>query len=487
MNPSNANFVNRTLFHGDNLDFLKAINTATIDLIATDPPFNKGKDFYATTPEELKKEERKKVGYQDRWTWDETDINHAEWVKKIKDYSVDVYHVIEGSRLSYGDDMGAFLCFMTPRLMEMKRVLKDTGSIYLHCDTTASHYLKMLMDAIFGKDNFQNEIIWHYTNRLMRSSSRFSKLHDSILYYTVSNKYTYNPQYDENWTPSNTQRRRLEKGWEVRKGDLIIYDNEKFNRENMDVSQFKNVYYDAEASQPAIGNVWEMPILNPMSKERKSAKGYPTQKPIALYKRIIEASSNPGDVVLDPFCGCASTLLAAEKFKHDKKRQWLGIDIWEEAHELVISRLVKEGLMRDPEGKVPHGMLELIIPDDEKITYMKEPPNRTDDGKEAAPSLKVPIAKTTAFKALRNPEKIRKELIERDGQTCQGCDRPFADVRYLEIDHNMPRKDGGTNELNNLVLLCSPCNRKKSYKFTLSGLRNENKKDKHMWGKGMPI
>ena len=101
--------------------------------------------------------------------------------------------------------------------------------------------------------------------------------------------------------------------------------------------------------------------------------------------------------------------------------------------------------------------------------------------------MKTPTAKTNAFKALRNSEKIRKELVDRDGQICQECDRSFADIRYLEIDHNMPRKDGGTNDLNNLVLLCSPCNRKKSYKFTLSGLRAENKKDKHMWVEGMAI
>ena len=183
--------------------------------------------------------------------------------------------------------------------------------------------------------------------------------------------------------------------------------------------------------------------------------------------------------------------MAAEKFTQGQKRQWLGIDIWEGSHELVVKRLVEEGLLKDPEDKQSPGTIDFLITDEEKITYVDIKkdglPERTDDGKEATPYLKTPTAKTTAFKALRNPEKIKEDLVKRDGQTCQGCDRPFADARYLEIDHNMPRKDGGTNELNNPVLLCSPCNRKKSYKFTLSGLRNENKKDGHMWVEGMPI
>lgn len=469
MNQGNANFVNRTLFHGDNLDFLKAINTSTIDLIATDPPFNKGRDFYATTPEELKKDEKKKVGYQDRWTWDETDINHAEWVKKIRDYSVDVYHVIEGSRLSYGDDMGAFLCFMAARLLEMRRVLKPTGSIYLHCDPTASHYLKQLMDAIFGRDNFRNEIIWHY-KKWSSGKYTFQKNHDVILFYSKStdNKHVFNQLFMER---SESTVRRFGTG-------RIVSGHDEKGRRIPSVTE-------GETEGVRMDDVWAIKRVAPIKQL------YPTQKPLELYKRIIEASTKPGDVVLDPFCGCATTLLAAEKFTQGQKRQWLGIDIWEGSLELVIKRLVTEGLLKDPEGKHPPGTMDFLITDNEKITHIDIKkdglPKRTDDGKEATPYLKTPTAKTTAFKAIRNPEKIRKELVERDGQTCQGCDRPFADIRYLEIDHNMPRKDGGTNDLNNLVLLCSPCNRKKSYKFTLSGLRDENKKDKHMWVEGMPI
>ena len=149
---TDRNFANRTLFHGDNLLFLQGMNGGTIDLIATDPPFNKGKDFHAT-PESLAAGAR----FQDRWSW-EDDVQQ-EWVDAIKDDEPDTAALIEyvkGRR----EDLAAFLCFMGVRLIEMRRVLKDTGSIYLHCDPTASHYLKALMDAVFGDKNFRNEIVW---------------------------------------------------------------------------------------------------------------------------------------------------------------------------------------------------------------------------------------------------------------------------------------------------------------------------------------
>ena len=147
---------NRTLFHGDNLAMLRSMDTETVDLIATDPPFNKGRDFHAT-PDSL----ASGASFQDRWSWDK-DV-HPEWEDQLIDDWPHVYHVIEGSRMSYGDDMGAFLCFMGVRLIEMWRILRNDGSIYLHCDTTASHYLKELMDAVFKPKNFRNEIVWCYT------------------------------------------------------------------------------------------------------------------------------------------------------------------------------------------------------------------------------------------------------------------------------------------------------------------------------------
>ncbi len=176
------NWDNRTLFHGDNLAFMRAMNTESVDLIATDPPFNKGKDFHAT-PDSLAAGAK----FQDRWSW-ERDV-HEEWIDQIADDHPNVLNVIMGSRSSYGDDMGAFLCFMAVRLIAMRRVLKPTGSIYLHCDPTASHYLKELMDAVFGKRNFRNEIVWCYTDPAGRKNTDYYKrTHDVIFWYSKNFK-----------------------------------------------------------------------------------------------------------------------------------------------------------------------------------------------------------------------------------------------------------------------------------------------------------
>ena len=170
-----ANWENRTLFHGDNLKFLRAMNSESIDLIATDPPFNKDKDFHAT-PDSLAAGAK----FQDRWSWEE-DV-HQEWVDKLNDDYPKIMEAIESARYTHSDGMGAYMCFMAVRLLEMHRVLKPTGSIYLHCDPTASHDLKAVMDAIFGWRNFRNEIIWSY-RRYTAKSKRFQREHDVILFY----------------------------------------------------------------------------------------------------------------------------------------------------------------------------------------------------------------------------------------------------------------------------------------------------------------
>ena len=295
------NVANRTLFHGDNLAFLRGINTETVDLVATDPPFNKGDDFHAT-PDSLAEGAR----FQDRWAWDET--VHTEWVDKLEDDWPKVMRVINGSRLSYGDDMGAFLCFMGVRLIEMHRILKPTGSVYLHCDPTASHYLKELLDAIFGIRGFRNEIVWYYKNA-SRGRKQFAKSHDVIFWYSRSPKsYVFN-----------------------RDDVLAPYES------GMTAWRYKK-----QGKEPPAGktpdDVVVMPSLNTMdSKERT---GYPTQKPLALYELIIKASSSPGGWVLDPFAGCATTCVAAERLG----RKWIGMDIWQGAHRIVLDRLAAEKL-----------------------------------------------------------------------------------------------------------------------------------------------
>ena len=174
------NFQNRTLFHSDNLPIMQDMNCETVDLIATDPPFNKGRDFHAT-PESVASGAR----FADRWSWD-ADV-HEEWTDAIQDDYPEVWSVIRFARRSYGDDMGAFLSFMGVRLMEMRRILKPTGSLCLHCDPTASRYLKAMLDAVFGRRQFRNEIVWAYTGA-GNTTRWFPRKHDIILFYVKDDK-----------------------------------------------------------------------------------------------------------------------------------------------------------------------------------------------------------------------------------------------------------------------------------------------------------
>ena len=181
---NDPNFRNRTLFHGDNLDFLRGMDSETVDLVATDPPFNKSRDFHAT-PDSLAAGAR----FEDRWSWDK-DV-HTEWVDSIKDDWPRAHAVIESTRVAYGEDMAAFLAWLAVRLMECHRVLKSTGCLYLHIDHTAHAYVKALMDGIFGKDNFRNEIVWDYTFRLMDLPHFFNRKHDTILFYSKTRSSTF--------------------------------------------------------------------------------------------------------------------------------------------------------------------------------------------------------------------------------------------------------------------------------------------------------
>ena len=182
--PGEPNWENRTLFHGDNLKFLRAMNSNTVHLIATDPPFKKGRDFHAT-PESL----AGGASFQDRWSW--TRDVHQEWVDQIKDDNPPLMEAIESAREAHSEGMGAFMCFMSVRLMEMHRVLRSDGTIYLHCDYEASHYLKACMDAVFGSQRFLSEVVWRRTGS-HNKVRRWAPIHDTILMYAKGQDYTWN-------------------------------------------------------------------------------------------------------------------------------------------------------------------------------------------------------------------------------------------------------------------------------------------------------
>ena len=426
-----SNWRNRTLFHGDNLLFLRAMNSESVDLIATDPPFNKGRDFHAT-PDSLAGGAK----FQDRWSW-ERDV-HEDWTDQITDDYPRLMEAIESARYAHSDGMGAYMCFMAVRLLAMRRVLKPTGSIYLHCDPTASHCLKAVMDAIFGWRQFRNEVLWLYKTGGM-SKRWFGRKHDYILFYSKENGYTFNPHKEKS------------------------YLSHKYGFSNVEILQDERGVY----TMVGMRDYWDIPALRGNQPE---TVGYPTQKPITLYERMIRASTNEGDVVLDPFAGCATTCVAAERLK----RQWVGMDIWDNAKAVVLERLEREGLI----SKGRRARQGNLFAKD--IHFTAAPPERTDDGDTAAPFLRV----KQRVKEPDGPRWTRAEmyghLLEQHGPRCHGCDRTFDDPRYLELDHNTPRADGGMNHITNRVLLCGPCNRLKSNIYTLSGLRRENKKHGYM-------
>ncbi len=425
---ASPNFANRTLFHGDNLPFLRGMDSETVDLVATDPPFNKSKDFHAT-PDSLAKGAR----FSDRWSWDK-DV-HPDWVDAIKDDWHGVWAVIEAARAAHGEDMAAFLCWLGVRIMELHRVLKPTGSLYLHIDHTAHAYAKALLDGVFGRRHFRNEIVWAYTGPGARQR-QFSRKHDTILYYSKSDAWTFNDD------AVRVPHKKLNTNRKGRAIDAPLTPDDR----------------DRLLKRGKIPESW-WTEFSPVGRLASERLGYPTQKPLALYERIIKASSNPGDLVLDPFCGCATTPVAAERLG----RQWVGMDIWDGAFGIVQKRMEDNRQLLGDE--VP------------TITYATTAPVRSDTGLEAAPTLVLKLQIPEPPGPKMSHAEMRAILIRNHGIVCQGCLRKFDDERYLDLDHNVPRSDGGINHISNRMLLCGPCNRAKSNTLTLSGLRRLNKRN----------
>ena len=481
-----TNFQNRTLYHGDNLDFLREMNSGTVHLIATDPPFNKSRDFHAT-PDSLASGAR----FSDRWKWD--DDVHPEWTDQIEDDWPAVHAVIEAAKVAYGMDMAAFLCWLGVRLMEMRRILRDDGSIYLHIDQTAHAYVKALMDGIFGKKNFRNEIVWRYDGPQGPSRGDFATKHDTILRYTRTGNYDANTRelYPIPEDELRQKYRLSEDGrwfYDLPRGNYTEESIARLEKEGRvrrtRTGNVRVMYYLHQASdgtvfrEKTIPDVWsDIPSLG-QSGQSKEKVGYPTQKPLALYERIIKASSNPGDIVLDPFCGCATTPIAAERLE----RQWVGIDIWDKAHEQVLNRLVQEGLAVPTEAEkrdadTEEGSRPLLAFGD--IHYSTTPPTRTDDQEIAAPNLKLKLQRAVEpWQRLSNRE-MRSILAVVQSVNrfvgCAGCGRTL-EIEFMHLDHIQPKSDGGENHITNRVLLCSPCNSEKSDDKTIRGLHRANKR-----------
>ncbi len=270
------------IYCGDNLQMLKELPDDSVDLIYIDPPFNSNRNY-----ETFWHDTQEKRAFEDRFG--------------------DAQHYIE---------------WMRPRVLELYRVLKKTGNFYYHCDWHASHYVKIMLDQIFDFNNFQNEIIWNYGARATVRKSGFPRKHDAILYYSKSKEYVFNPLYRPY---KDADMKRYNKVDEEGRNYALI------KRVKTDGTVYYGKTYPNQEGAP-LTDVWDIPTMASTSKERL---GYPTQKPIDLLERIVTASSNKSDIVLDAFCGCGTTLIAAQKLG----RKWIGIDVSSTACRVMAQRL----------------------------------------------------------------------------------------------------------------------------------------------------
>jgi site-specific DNA-methyltransferase (adenine-specific) len=357
------------LYFGDNLSILrKHVAAESVDLIYLDPPFNSAANYNLLFKEQSGAQSAAQItAFEDTWHWG---AEAEAAFHDLRDYAPeDLLNLMTAMRGFLGEsDMMAYLTMMAPRLVELRRVLKQTGSIYLHCDSTASHYLKVMLDAIFDGRNYVNEIIWKRSSAhsdRSQGSKHFGRLHDSILVYAKSPEYVWNQLYEkhtDDYIASHYQYIEEESGRRYGLDNITGPGGEakgnpsyevmgvtrywRYSREKMQalidagrivqnnpgtVPRYKR-YLDESLGKP-IQDIWDdLPPINSQAKERL---GYPTQKPEALLSRILETSSNEGDTVLDPFCGCGTTVNVAERLR----RRWLGIDITHLAISLIKKRL----------------------------------------------------------------------------------------------------------------------------------------------------
>ncbi|MCJ2067810.1 restriction endonuclease [Methylobacterium sp. J-030] len=361
-----------TLYFGDNLDVLREhIRDESVDLIYLDPPFNSAASYNVLFKAPDGKNSTSQIrAFEDTWSWNDASERAFDDVMRCN--RSEVSNVLRAMRQFLGEnDMMAYLAMMAVRIIELHRALKHTGTLYLHCDPTASHYLKIILDATFGPDRFLNEVIWRRTSAHSNATLKLASVHDIVLIYTKGQKFAWNQPftaYDDAYVREHFVHRDLDgrvfrrsdlvnpavrpnlrydytasngitykphhNGWKVSLEVMKRLDEEGrlFFPAKEDARLRKKIYLDESPGVP-LTDVWsDLPPIHASSQERL---GYPTQKPVALLERILQMSSSPGDVILDPFCGCGTAVHAAQKLD----RRWVGIDVTPLAVNLIARRL----------------------------------------------------------------------------------------------------------------------------------------------------
>ena len=434
-----SNIKNQTIFHADNLDVLQGMDSESVDLIYLDPPFAKNETFVNSDKNKIEKLKtyfkdlqknglfpkekfdeifKEEVQFEDIWR--HTDI-HQKYYSQINEHNNELISYLDSIRNYSKPGTFYYLIYMAVRIKEMYRILKDTGSIYLHCDHTASHYIKSILDKIFGYKNFRSEIVWGYRTQGV-SKKWWPRKHDIIFMYSKSNLFTFHPLMERQ------------------------YYSKPFRHTKIDE---KNRHY----VDSYVRDVWDHDETKPKISQSSERMGYPTQKPLALLERIIKASSNEGDVVLDPFCGCATTCHASERVTN---RKWIGIDINIQAFYMIYYRLAN-----DKDIKMGTDYRADML--GRNLTLETKIPTRTDSPSKE-PARKVAEYELTSYEismpsTLSHKQKveIKHSLYQKQSGMCNGCDAYNREVD-LTIDHIKPQKDGVDNRIENLQLLCYRCN-----------------------------
>ena len=541
------NAVNRGVYIADNLNFLRSLNSETIDLVCIDPPFAKNETFGRQSPRAadplnppLTEEERDnelrlmaswginnegeaddaginwpETRYKDFWSW-EKDI-HEEWLIELGEYREPISPIvqfIEATRESHSDETAAYLCYMAVRLLEIHRVLKREGSLYLHCDHTVGPYLRALLDTIFGNGEnatagFRTEITWRRANAKGHAFKSYANNSDKILYYSKGENFTWNPQFEDH-DPSYIDKayRYIEEetGRRYRLGDLT---NPNRNRPNLTYEflgvtrvwrwtkdRMQEAYeqglvvqtrpggvpaqkrYLDEMQGNAVDTIWE--DINPLQPNSTERTGCPTQKPVALAERIIAASSKPNEVVLDCFAGCAYTAIAAERLQ----RKWIACDINPRAWTVFKRQFNKPGLALLTCHDMTTG--QQVLADNPTVTIHgpNQLPLRTSP--EQGQLVRDLPLKERKFKVpasiIPEPDMLEK-LLDLSGYTAWCCGfanrRPDGTIirstRNSHLDHLAPKsREGTSNEIQNRAPMCPYHNiRKNNRQIALSQYRQE--------------